>query len=304
MDAQLVSARPAHRHASPASLVAALLLAGALVTPAQAAPAGEAVQVPLNAYKLHLRSVEVIVAGVTRTFLVDTGGGVTVISPAVAKEAGCTPAGRLVAFRLSGERIEAPLCRDVELRVGAQTLTPPEAVVMDLAALMPPDWPRLDGLLALHSFQGLGLTLDAAQGHLIIESGAALRGRMAEVKPVNARFGRQAGGSTLDAFVAVTTAKGPAWVEVDTGAQGTLLSRHTVEALGLKIPAGADAKPAKPVALPKALLEVQGFGTLDGPARLQESIYDGVVGFDRLGTLRLSFDLERYTMWMERTGKR
>src|SRR5688500_15648836 len=124
------------------------------------------VVLPLASFmETDLRTVNVSIGGSARTFLFDTGGGTPGISPEPAAQVGCVPAGRLTAHRMSGERIDAPRCSRVPLALGGVALEA-DAIVMDLAALMPPDWDKVHGLISLQTIEALPFTLDLAKNQL------------------------------------------------------------------------------------------------------------------------------------------
>jgi len=84
--------------------------------PSQPATAA-ATEIPLRTLiGSRLITVDVEIGGKTLTFLLDTGGGVTIVSPETAALAGCTPFGRATGFRWNGERLDLPRCRSVPMR--------------------------------------------------------------------------------------------------------------------------------------------------------------------------------------------
>lgn len=50
--------------------------------------------------------------------LLDTGGGATLITPEVARQIGCTPFGRDVGHRMTGEAAEFQRCEALALSAG------------------------------------------------------------------------------------------------------------------------------------------------------------------------------------------
>lgn len=127
-------------------LVTLALLAGVASPRALAAQS----TVPLEPFgPERLRTVKVVVAGDTLDFLFDTGGGVTVISPALAARIGCTPAGRFSGYRMHGQRLERPVCRGVALQVGGVS-SRRDAAVMELQPYGP-QGPRVHGMVSLHT---------------------------------------------------------------------------------------------------------------------------------------------------------
>src|SRR5687768_2932231 len=95
-------------------LVAAALTA---LTALAAAPAAAQDTIPLRPLWGRLKTVRVHVAGDSLDFLFDTGGSVTLVSPAVAARLGCVPTGRQLGFRMTGEKLAGPYCPAVPLRV-------------------------------------------------------------------------------------------------------------------------------------------------------------------------------------------
>ena len=96
--------------------------------------AGVPAVVPLSPWAGPLRSVTVTVDGTAHRFIFDTGGGTTMITPEVAASVGCTPYGRTIGFRMSGERVEFTYCDNVALRLGEVALARAPVGVFDLKA--------------------------------------------------------------------------------------------------------------------------------------------------------------------------
>jgi len=221
--------------------------------------------------KTELRTVEVSVGGRPLRFLFDTGGGITVISPQVAELVGCMPAGRLTAHRMSGERIDAPRCDAVPLRLGSVALVP-DAIVMDLAKLMPPEWERVDGLVSLQTIEELPFTLSLAENQLVLETRSSLAERVSAMEPQTFRVARPAGGAAVDVFV---QPRAGLWMILDSGnIDRVVLAPHAAKQLG----DGA---------------------TFEGlPARELDIIYDGNLGTSYLSKRVVSVDLAGGRMWM------
>ncbi len=230
-----------------------------------------------------LRQVDVEVAGAGRTFLFDTGGGLTVISPEVAEALGCTPTGRLVGFRMTGERIAMPYCRDVALTVAGQALTVPTVGVMDLNALMPPDWPKVAGMLSLHTLAGHVVTVDLGHDRVVVDPAGAA--------PTPVRFVRQASGVSLTALVETKLAGTAHWFLVDSGCfvDGVMLAPHAANVLGFDVAAAVTEKGAAP--LEQVAVDIAGLGAVSGPALVKDIIYDGVVCAPVLTQHAMTLDL-------------
>lgn len=276
-------------------LVAVMLTACATVPKRAGRELPAPVVLPLSAFmKTDLRTVNVSIGGAERRFLFDTGGGVTVISPELAKQLGCEPAGRLTAHRMSGERIDAPRCAEVPLALGGVALTT-EAVVMDLAALMPPDWEKVHGLISLQTLESVPFTLDLAKNQLTLETPASLDARVAQVRPVEFRVARPAGGAAVDLFVKVDAKPQPLWLIVDSGnIDRVVLAPHAARALGRAAASGSPREELEPVEL------IVSGSAVTLPAVAMDLIYDGNLGTSFLNGAVLSVDLPGSRVWLSR----
>ncbi len=186
----------------------ALVAAPALAEPVRPAPPSKPVIIPLEPYLGVLWSFQGEVDGKPRRFLLDTAGGITVISQPFADAIGCKPWGRVTGFRMRGDRVDLPRCDDVGLKAAGLPLTAPTAGVIDFSTLLPKDAPPLDGSVALDAFAGRAVTLDLAGRRLIVETPDSLKARARDGVEVPVRFSRDATGLALTPFVAAPTAKG------------------------------------------------------------------------------------------------
>ena len=125
----------------------------------------------------------------------------------VAEQAGREPYGRISAFRMSGERVDAERCGRMSLGIDGHPVEV-ETAVFELMTLLPPGWPELGGMLSLHTFRNEAITLDLAAGRLIVESDSSLDERTSLMQPMSARLGLQASGSSVDLFVEARAGQG------------------------------------------------------------------------------------------------
>lgn len=181
----------------------------------------------------HHRIVQVDIGGATHSMLFDTGGGVTAISPALAKQLSCESTGTSIGLRMTGERVETPLCRDIELRVGGQ-LIHTEAAVIDLAAMLGKDGPKVDGMVSLATLDGFAVSLDLARDTLTVESARSLAARTKKATTVPFRRATGSSGGQLSPFAGLATKDGTVWLEVDSGHGGsaTFVSPQAAKLLG------------------------------------------------------------------------
>lgn len=169
-------------------------------------------------------AIRVEVAGKERLFQVDTGGGVSFISPALAKELGCEKGARLVGFRMTGDKLDTPRCDDVPIAIGGQRFTIPAAGIYDTGELASKDAAHsVDGLIALDIFAGRTITFDFAGGKIVLETPASAARREAGSIELPARLGSELSGRSTDIFVDVPSAVGMLEFQLDSGNGGTIL---------------------------------------------------------------------------------
>ncbi|MFL5354171.1 aspartyl protease family protein [Archangium sp.] len=279
------------------------VFAGCAGTPgAPPAPSGEnratapsaPVKIPLPAWRKRLRTITVKAGSQTGTFMFDTGGGITQISPEFARKVGCEPWGRITGFQMMGARFETPRCNDLRLEVGGLPLTVPVAAVYDTMAAFPHEAEPVDGVLALDAFAGQALTLDLGHHWMTVETPESLAERTRTMREGQARLSREAQGAALSVSAAARTPKGLAWFELDSGNGGTLLvSQHIAPLLGLD-PKGEQPQPAR--------FDLVGGVTVEGNVHLPDMIIDGNVGMPFLSRWVITLDLARSRVWFEPGG--
>ena len=229
------------------------------------------------------------VAGHAGLFVFDTGGGVTIVTPATAALSGCRPWGRVTGFRATGERMDTPRCDDLRVSLGDEEFTAPTASVLDLGPLVGPDMPPLSGLIALDMFAGRSITIRPLAHELVVETASSLVERIRGAKEVPIRPVRDAEGVALTVNGAVATPAGRAWMELDTGNLGPLMvGEHVAPLLGL------DASRLDQQAASFALM---GGVPVTGAARVGRFIMDGDIGEDVLGRWDVTLDLAGGRAW-------
>jgi hypothetical protein len=187
-----------------------------------------AVTVALAPYFRALKTVEVSTVIGPLRFLLDTGGGATLITPHVATRLGCRPFGRDVAHRMTGEQVEFERCDALEFTVGGWRRRVEPVSVFDVNALLPAELPRLDGVLALDAFQGQVMTIDWPSGSLRVHNDAEAEPAL-RAHGVPVRIATGDNGRFCSVFVPVAAARGRLWFLLDSGnIRGTLLAQHVV----------------------------------------------------------------------------
>lgn len=243
--------------------------------------AAKPVTLRLQPYLGRLFTVETTVDGRPARLLLDTGGGLTMITPDFAARTGCRPHGGVTAFRMSGERVVTRKCLPMELRAAGYSRRL-EPVVFDLMALLPKDVPPLDGVLSLDAFEGHRVKLDLA--HRVLEvDGPPPIGWKGEL-----RLAREAGGAGLTAFVTVAARLGELHLLLDSdNLAGVVVSPSAAEQLGLP----PDAKSGR---LP---LQLKGLPASPTAFAVRDVVYDGALDADFFLTHVIWLDLGTPQIW-------
>ena len=257
--------------------------------PSGAAGSASPTVLTLEPYGPNLKVIQARVGAETHPFILDTGGGTTLITPEIAKIAGCKPFGRLSGFRATGERLDAQRCGPIEISLGTNPVVlRQEAAFFDLTPLLG-GGPPVGGLITLNAFEGRAITLDLGGERLTLETPSSLAERVRTMRPLTVRPARQAGGASLDLMLAVETPQGPIWLEADSGNAGPVqISPHALRQLGIEIPKGSPQK---------VTLNVAGLGPVEVNAIERDLIYDGLLNAAFLKKLVLTVDLGSMRAW-------
>jgi hypothetical protein len=234
------------------------------------------------------------IGGATRRLLLDTGGGITLVSSTTAKAAGCVPWGRRTGYNMFGKRFDGPACGGIGASIGGRRYVPAITGLVNMAALNPAD-SALDGIASLDLFEGRAITLDLGHGRLIVESPASLRARVGTMRPLPIRLKREMDGLALAVMVGVQVRSGWLWLELDSGNGGTVLVSKPVAAL-----VGLDSSVAGRQAADFPVADGVRVRTTD--AFTPDLIMDGNLGMPFLRNWVLTLDLQSGTGWIAPAG--
>lgn len=267
-----------------------LIAIGSVFGVSRAADPAPAWVIPLTPYLSVLPSMHVQLGGHSVAVLLDTAGGLTVLTPSGADKAGCQPWGRLSGMRMRGDRIDLLRCNDVKLKVADHWITIPEAGIWDFSKLLPKDAPPLDGSVGLDAFAGKVVTLDLSSGRLIVETPASAKARTAHATELPMRLAREVGGASLTPMMAVPSAKGTLWFELDCGSDGALMvNRAVATALGLD-PSSTHGQPLHVTLAPQIQMH--------GHAQVMDLVVDGNIGAPILRQWIITMDLAHERLWL------
>ena len=208
-----------------------------VLMPSLVSAASKMVQKPqvirLERFRKALWKVHVTVKGKPGDFLLDTGGGITLLTDNFSKGIDCKFWGRTTGFNMFGKRSDGPHCDNVPIKAGDVALTPVNIGKIDFGDQFAGD-KNPDGLLSLDAFDGKAITLDQTAGTLTIETSKSLARRTKAMKEMPFRISRECSARCLSVFLGVPTIEGRTWLILDSGAGGvSLIARDYARLFGL-----------------------------------------------------------------------
>jgi hypothetical protein len=271
-------------------LLAALCFA--TIVHAQAPVAAPLAELGLSPFAGGLLTVNANVAGRSALMLFDTGAGETAIGKHLVSRIGCTPYGQYTGFRQNGQRLDLPRCGSVVFGVGGVPLEG-YTVVFDVTELpdWPPEFPSVDGTLALPATNVGPFTLDLSGLKVYLESQASLAARTQGLVPSPIRLELDDRGRDVDIFLQVAAQPEPLWFLMDSGnIARTIMAPHAFESLGRQRPAvGAQTA---------ASLVVGGQPYSDNEVGVEDIIYDGNLGVAFLNRYVVTIDMQARQAWI------
>ena len=247
--------------------------------------------IKLERFRKALWKVHVTVKGKPGDFLLDTGGGVTLLSEDFSKGFDCKFWGRVTGYNMFGKRSDGPHCDNVQINAGDVALTPVNVGTIDFGDQFAGD-KNPDGLLSLDAFDNKAITLDQKAGTLTIETPASLAQRTKAMKELPFRMARECSGRCLSAFVGVPIREGMTWLILDSGAGGvSLISKDHAGFFGLD-PEGKEQRLRSEAA--------PGF-PIDTPVVVTDMIMDGNLGQPFMSQYVMTFDLVNGRLWIAKT---
>lgn len=248
-------------------------------------PVAEPTVLALEGYAGELKVIVVEKDGVAYRFLFDTGGGYTVLDKEFAGTFGCTPYGKTVGFRLSGEKVESQNCNPVSLALGDLKIEVAPKV-MDLNSFLPEGLPKLAGLISLQTLQDFLITIDYSQARITIETPKTFAKKTKDMTEIPLQVTTERDGEAVTAFTKVRETPEPLWFYLDSGnLHGVLLAAHAADALGFK--EGVSVS-----------LEI-GETLYETPAEVMDIIYDGVLDVEFFKAHVLALDLKNSKAWVK-----
>jgi hypothetical protein len=242
----------------------------------------------LERFRKALWKVHVTVKGKPGDFLLDTGGGVTLLTEDFSRDIDCKFWGRTTGYNMFGKRSDGPHCDNVQIKAGDVVLTPVNVGKIDFGDQFAGD-KSPDGLLSLDAFDGKAITFDQKAGTLTVETSRSLPRRIKGMKELPFRISRECSARCLSAFLGIPTQGGMTWLILDSGAGGvSLIARDYATFFGLD-PNGKEQR-LKYEAAPGV--------PIDSPVVVTDMIMDGNLGQPFMSQYVITFDLANGRLWL------
>ncbi len=250
----------------------------------------------------HMTEVPVrLLDGEVTPFLLDTGIGIELVTPDLARRCGARPRSEeFTGHRMSGQEIRGRLVTVPRLEFGSMVCSDVDAGLLEMA--LPSAFDHIGGFLSLRPFLFTPFSIDFPREVVAVgrdRPSAATEG----TATVPLRLLRE--GPALSAFLPMVLPSGTVvTMEVDTGSDALILHRRFLKELGLspEDPRVRHVEGTDETGHPFERL----FAPVPGAVRVrnapqifqeapvamfQEIIYDGLVGTDFLRRYAVGFDL-------------
>jgi hypothetical protein len=249
------------------------------------------------------------VAGEPTHLILDTGGGVSLLSKQLCAKIGCTPDGTFTGKRMSGQAITVPMARVKSISIAGHEVKNARVAVLDTTSLLHPEL-GVDGFVGLDLFRDQPFTIDYATQRLVLENDVSLDGRRGRGEVVVVRVDND-GPSTVVFLPLQIGPDAPALqMEVDSGSRDLILHERLMTDLGVdrdgpgvKRVEGRDETAHEYVRfftkMPRSarVLGTKQVGVAAGATVMfQHIIYDGLVGHAFLSGYTTTYDLARSQM--------
>src|ERR1700722_14292491 len=134
-------------------------------------------------YVKHMLAVPVVAGGVGAAFILDTGIGVSLISPGLAAKVGCVPlAETYTGRRMSGQALTMPVNALGSFTLGDCTRENVPVIVFDMGGMASEH--GVEGFISLTSFRSTPVTIDYEAGAIVIEDERSLADRASRGVPI------------------------------------------------------------------------------------------------------------------------
>lgn len=253
-------------------------------------------EITLENYFRTLKSIKVEIEGKTYDFLFDTGGGLTIISPSIAKEIDKAVYGNFVGFRMSGEKVESKLCDSVYIKIGGSSFFHSYVGVFDIMSLLPEEFKRVDGLISLKTFENEKISLNLKENKLIVETEQSFVKKIKNMNLVKSQFASGPSGGELNILTGILFKNHYWWFLFDTGniAQ-TIISDNTAKEWGINLTNESESS-----GIGEFIFVLAG-DSISAPTAIEKIIYDGALSYNFIYQSEYTISLKDEKIWKSTT---
>ncbi|RAJ20008.1 hypothetical protein LX77_03222 [Gelidibacter algens] len=245
--------------------------------------------IKLERFRKALWKVHVTVQGKSGNFLLDTGGGITMLSEDFSRDMECTFWGRTTGYNMFGTRGDGAHCDSIKIKASNAILAPANVGKIDFGDRFSGDITP-DGLLSLDAFDGKAITINPTSGTLTIETSESLASRTNDMIEFPMRVSRECSGRCFSVFIGVNTKNGMTWLLLDSGAGGvSLISKEYAQVFGLD--PNLEEQQLK--------YDLANELTIDSPVVVTDMIMDGNLGQPFLSKYIITMDLLNSRLWLK-----
>jgi hypothetical protein len=210
--------------------------------------------------------------------------------PDVANRLGCTPSGRSVGFRMSGEMVESQYCHNISFTISGISFHHKMIGVWDINSVLPKDFPRLDGILSLKTLKNHPFTLDLSSKRLIIETKKSIEDRTNNMTRLESRIATGPDGSQLTIFLKGKL-KDYGWFLLDSGnLDVVLVSQHLSNKIFIDSTVSSNVWESE--------LKLTNLSSIAARFRTKKIIYDGALSEEFMRKWIFTFDISNNAVWV------
>lgn len=246
----------------------------------------------LHTYVGNLKKLPVTIGDSTYTFLFDSGGGETFISPGIIRHLNKSIYGLSTGFRMHGDTIHYQKCDSITLNLDGISIFHHTTGVWDIMNVLPKELPPIDGIISLKSFQSRIITIDLNRDLIILESARSYRNKTRSMVSIPGRFANGVDGNESSIFLNIPKNNHAYWFLFDCGnLDQVLLSAHT--ALSWGIPDHETKTSSHQINFKLGDRE------FNPDAKTDNIIYDGVLNFDTLSQAIFLIHFPKKEIWIK-----
>lgn len=247
----------------------------------------------LKTYFGNLKKVDLTINGKPFSFLFDTGGGETFISPEVADFLNKPVYGNSTGFRMTGEVINYRKCDSVLLKINSTKLFHASIGVWDISKVLPKELPKIDGVLSLKSFHDKIVTLNFPNNEILIETPVSCQNKIKKMTLLNSRFANGQDGNELIIFLGISKLGHLYWFLFDSGnLDNLLLSHSTALEWGLQSDTATQRSEIGTLTIPI------GKKYFADKASSKPLIYDGALNYSIISKSIFLISISKKQIWM------